>query len=119
VLHAISRSAFGEALRSPEPASGVADPTTHREIDPDPECTARGTLHAASLQMFAMCSLHALEVIVVAAQHVGCDGQMLQILRTEWTRPVSPLERAEGTCPCPTRHRFAALLDCLGYGHEL
>ena len=119
MLYAIARSAFGEALRAPEPASRVAGPTTHSEIDPGPECTARGTRQVASVLMCAMCPLHAFQVIVVAAQHVGRDGQMLQILRAEGTRPVSPRERAEGPCPRPTRHGFAALLDCVGYGHDL
>jgi hypothetical protein len=69
--------------------------------------------------VFALCTLHALEVIVVATQHVGRDGQMLQILRAEGAPMVRFHEGPEGACPGPAGYGFASLLDCVEYGHEL
>src|SRR5512134_258029 len=108
-----------EALRASEPASRVADSTAHSEIDPGPECTACGTRQVPSLLVCAVCPLHALEVIVAAAEHVGRHGQMLQVLRLKRALPIGLCERAEGACPCPTRHGFAAFLDWAGCGHVL
>jgi hypothetical protein len=65
-----------------------------------------------------MCPLHALEVIVVAAKHVGCNGQMLQILRAERTQSVSLRECPEGPSPRPVRHGLAAMFDCVGRRHR-
>jgi hypothetical protein len=65
-----------------------------------------------------MCPLHALEVIVVAAKHVGCDGQMLKLRWAERKHTVSPRERPESTSPRPMRHGLAALFDCVEWGHR-
>lgn len=68
--------------------------------------------------MCAMRSLHALEMIVIAANHIGRDSKMLQILRPETQLPVGPGERPESLRPRAMRHGIAALLDCASYRHN-
>jgi hypothetical protein len=66
----------------------------------------------------AMRSLHALEMIVVAAKHVRRDSKMFQVSRPERAHPVGLGERPEGLRPRVMRHGIAALLDCGEYRHN-
>jgi hypothetical protein len=58
-------------------------------------------------------------MIVIAAEHVGRDGKVLQILRPESAHPIGPGERPEGLRPRAMRDGIAGMLDCGEYRHSL
>ena len=81
VLDAVGILAGQQALRAAEPPRGAARVPAERETQPRPEGAAHGAQRPAGVEMDVVGALERANVVVVAAQHVGGDGQLLEIVR--------------------------------------
>lgn len=107
-LDAVLAGPVEQATGAGEPAAGRPRVAATRQVDPDPEGAATGRDDLFALDPGPVGALQHLQVLGLAAGHVGGGGEQLQVLARKAFLLRGPREVLVGAGPGPLREALAA-----------
>ena len=90
---------------------------SQREVEREPERAADRAQRLAVLEQQLVLALEQARPLVLVAEHVRRHGEQVEIVRSQWSRPVGARQRLVRLCPRPSCIGLTAAFEVLDLVH--
>ncbi len=116
-LRAVGLGSLEQPPRAAEPTRGPRRLASQRQVEREPEGAADRAQRLTVLEQHLVLALEQARPLVLVAQHVSRHGEQVEVVRSEWSRPVGARQRLVRLCPRPSCIGLTAAFEVLDLVH--